>query len=44
MNETYLTDTQLAARYGIHRTTLWRWAKKDPAFPKPVSLSPGCTR
>lgn len=44
MAETYLSDTQLAARYGVHRTTLWRWAKTDPTFPKPVSLSSGCTR
>lgn len=44
MNETYLSDTELAARYGVHRTTLRRWAKTDPAFPKAVSLSPGCTR
>lgn len=44
MTEVYLSDAQLAARYGVHRTTLWRWAKTDPAFPKPVSLSPGCTR
>jgi prophage regulatory protein len=44
MPETYLSDAQLAKRWGVHRTTPWRWAKTDPAFPKPVSLSPGCTR
>lgn len=44
MAETYLSDTQVAARYGVHRSTPWRWAKTDPFFPKPVSLSPGCTR
>ena len=44
MAEAYLADTQLAARYGVHRTTPWRWAKTDPAFPRPVTLSPGCTR
>ena len=44
MAETYLTDCQLAARYGVHRTTLWRWVKTNPDFPKPVTLSPGCTR
>ena len=44
MAETYLTDLDLAARYGVHRSTPWRWAKTDPAFPKPVSLTPGCTR
>lgn len=44
MSETYASDTQLAARYGVHRTTLWRWAKNDLTFPEPISLSPGCTR
>ena len=44
MAETYLTDTQLAARYGIHRSTPWRWAKTVPAFPQPVRLSPQCSR
>lgn len=44
MTDIYLSDAQLAERYGVHRTTPWRWAKTDPAFPKPVSLSPGCTR
>ena len=42
--ETYLTDLDLAARYGVHRSTPWRWVKTDPTFPKPVVLSPGCTR
>lgn len=42
--ETYLTDIQLAARYSVHRTTPWRWAKDDPTFPKPVKLSPQCSR
>lgn len=44
MQETYLSDAQLAARYGVHRATPWRWAKTDPAFPKPVKLSPQCSR
>ena len=42
--ETYLSGIQLAARYSVHRTTPWRWAKSDPTFPKPVTLTPGCTR
>lgn len=42
--ETYLSNTQLAARYGVNRSTVWRWSQTDPTFPKPVSLSPGCTR
>ena len=44
MSKTYLTDAQVAARYGVHRTTPWRWARSDPTFPKPICLSPGCTR
>jgi prophage regulatory protein len=44
MAETYLSDAQLAARYGVHRTTPWRWAKSANTFPKPVMLTPGCTR
>ena len=44
MAETYLPDTRVAARYGVHRTTSWRWDKTVPTFPKPVRLSPGCAR
>lgn len=44
MAETYLSDTQLSVRYDVHRTTPWRWAKTQPDFPKPVILTPGCTR
>lgn len=44
MAETYLADTQVAARYSVHRTTPWRWVKSDLSFPKPVTLSAGCTR
>ena len=44
MAEIYLSDVHLAARYGVHRMTPWRWLKADPHFPKPVKLTPGCTR
>lgn len=44
MPHTYLSDTQVAARYGVHRSTPWRWIKADKSFPKPVMLTPGCTR
>ena len=27
MAETYISDIQLAARFGVHRATPWRWAK-----------------
>jgi predicted DNA-binding transcriptional regulator AlpA len=39
----YFTDKQVAARFGVHRTTIWRWIKNE-GFPKPVQLSKGCTR
>jgi prophage regulatory protein len=44
MTTTFLSDTQIAARYGVHRSTPWRWAKTDPTFPQPVTLTAGCTR
>ncbi|MBU2962084.1 AlpA family phage regulatory protein [Citreicella sp. C3M06] len=44
MPDVYLSILQLAARYSVHRATPWRWIKSDSNFPKPVVLSPGCTR
>lgn len=44
MQETFFADTQLAARYGVHRSTIWRWVKSDPDFPDPIVFSLGCTR
>lgn len=44
MPETYLSDRQLGARYGVHFLTPRRWVKDDPTFPRPVKLTPGCTR
>lgn len=44
MTNAYVSDVQLAKRYGVHRTTLWRWAKTDPAFPRPMKLSLQCSR
>lgn len=44
MAETYLSDIHLAARFSVNRATPWRWTKVDPSFPKPVKLSPQCTR
>lgn len=41
---TYLSDYQLANRFGVSRQTTWRWAATDPTFPKPIKLSAGCTR
>lgn len=44
MTEIYISDIGVSARYGVHRVTPWRWVKTDPTFPRPVCLSPGCTR
>lgn len=45
MNDSpYLQDTHVAERYGVSRATPWRWLKTDSTFPKPVPLSPGCSR
>ena len=40
----YVSPKFAAAKLGISLATLWRWAKHRPDFPKPISLSPGCTR
>lgn len=39
----YLSDRDLAVRYGISRPTVWRWAGNG-TLPAPVKLSEGCTR
>jgi predicted DNA-binding transcriptional regulator AlpA len=44
MPETFLKDTDLAARYGVSRNTVWRWSRERTDMPRPVRLSPGCTR
>lgn len=41
---TYIPDTEVAKRYNVARQSIWRWMKKDASFPKPVRLSPGCSR
>ena len=43
MPTTYLTDRDLASRFGVTRQTVWRWARADD-FPKPLSLSAGTSR
>ena len=40
----YLSDKQVAERYGVKRETIWKWARELPDFPKQVKLTPGCTR
>lgn len=41
--QTFLRDTQAAARYGVSRVTVWRWAAQGK-FPRPVKLATRCTR
>lgn len=38
-----MKDTEAAARYGVSRPTIWRWAKKG-VFPKPIKLGGGSIR
>lgn len=40
----YLSDRQLAERYGVTVPTVWRWHKADASFPRAVKLSTGTTR
>jgi len=39
----YLSDKQVAARFGVCRKTVWMWARAGN-LPRPVKLSAGCTR
>jgi len=44
LNQKFLTDKQVASRYGVTRTSVWRWLKTLEDFPAPVKLSEGCAR
>ncbi|MGE0810837.1 MAG: helix-turn-helix transcriptional regulator [Immundisolibacter sp.] len=39
----FLTDRQLATRFAVGRTTIWRWTQEG-RLPPAVRLSPGVTR
>lgn len=39
----YLKDTEVAVRYKISRSTVWRWLKTG-IFPDPVKIGQGVTR
>lgn len=39
----YLRAASLARLLGVHRSTLWRWAKELPDFPKPMKVTEGVT-
>jgi prophage regulatory protein len=40
----FLTDIQAGDRYGVSSATIRRWVRTIPSFPRPINLSPGCTR
>jgi len=40
----FLNDQEVAKRYGVHRKTIWEWARKVEDFPKPIKLVPRTTR
>jgi predicted DNA-binding transcriptional regulator AlpA len=39
----YASDKEIAKRYGVSRSCVWRWLQND-ILPKPVQISPRCTR
>lgn len=43
MQKFYYSDKQVGTRYGVHRSTVWRWVRNGD-FPPPDSLSKGCSR
>ncbi|WP_076464067.1 helix-turn-helix transcriptional regulator [Marinobacterium stanieri] len=43
VTEILLSEDQVAERYGIHRSTLWRWVQKG-TFPKATRSRKGCNR
>jgi len=43
-DEVFLTVDQVACRYGVARSTIWRWASTRDGFPKPVRIAEGTTR
>jgi predicted DNA-binding transcriptional regulator AlpA len=43
MGPEFISDKDVANRYGVSRTTVWRWASSGD-FPQPRKLSPGCSR
>ena len=39
----YVSAGQLAERYNVDKSTIWRWAKRD-ILPQPIRISEQCTR
>lgn len=34
----------VAESLGVSEATIWRWVRETDTFPRPLRLSPGCTR
>ncbi|MET4799072.1 hypothetical protein [Bradyrhizobium sp. LB11.1] len=43
-SERFITDLQLAERWHVHPSTIWRNAKKSPQHPQPIKLATRVTR
>lgn len=41
---TWISPKRVAEILDVSEATVWRWTKSHVTFPKPVKLSPGCTR
>jgi prophage regulatory protein len=39
----YMTAKQVAERFGVHLTTIWRW-RQNGDFPKPIPFGPQTVR
>lgn len=42
-SDSYFSDQQLAARFSVSRSTVWRWVAAGK-LAQPVRFSPGCSR
>jgi predicted DNA-binding transcriptional regulator AlpA len=40
----YVSAAQLAKRYDVNKSTIWRWVQRGDTLPKPIKLSEQCTR
>ena len=40
----YLSVKEVAKRYGVDPSTIWRWSRKKPAFPDPHKFGPQTIR
>ena len=40
----FMSDKEVAARIGIGKSTVWKWAASNPNIPKPHKLSNKCSR